>query len=157
MEKSTCSITRDVGIKRSCFVIMVVLAAFSGACLDMNESTDSTFQSVYTIPNGIECYVDTPAYDQFSAESCWGFWNSGPLYSSVTFRLTTTVLSLLGDGGSPSFAWSDSRCSTNPYQYCTLPIRRFVPLTLQVLLTSVADGTLLYESSATAEYVTALY
>jgi hypothetical protein len=135
----------------------IAICMLSIACVEIVEETSSTTQGVYTIPGGVECYVDTPAYDQFVAGGCGGFWHQGPLLSTATFRLSTTVLALLGDGSSPNFAWSDPRCPANPYQYCTLPIRRFVPLTLHALLTSPTNGTLVYESSATAEYVTVLY
>jgi hypothetical protein len=136
---------------------IIAICTHSIACVELQEEVSSTTRGVYTIPGGVECYVDTPAYDQFVAGDCGGFWHQGPLYSTAVFRLSTTVQALLGDGSSPNFAWSDPRCPANPYQYCMLPIRRFVPLTLQALLTSPIDGTLVYESSATAEYVTVLY
>ena len=130
---------------------LTTCAALTG-CLDVNEELGSSSQEVYTITDGIECYVDTPAQDVFTPTNCSGSWPGGPALSTVTFRVDTRILSLLGDGSSPNFAWSDGRCPSNPFLYCTLPIRRDQPLTLRVLLTSPVDGSLTWDSRARAFY-----
>lgn len=120
--------------------------------MEGDEELGSTSQEVYNIPDGIECYVDTPALDVFTPTNCSGTWNGGPSTSTATFRVRTRILSLLGDGSSPNFSWSDSRCPSDPYLDCTLPIKRGQPLTLRVLLTSPLDGTLTWDSRARATY-----
>lgn len=135
-------------------LIVTGICMTSAACAIDDKETSEITQGVVVIPDGVECYVDTPAFDEFTPGGCWGLWANGPLYSSATFRLSSRVLSLLGDGSSPNFAWSDSRCSSNPYLECTLPIRRNFPVTLRALLTSTVNGALLWQASATAEYTT---
>jgi hypothetical protein len=138
-------------IFRTISTTLVVCAAVSG-CMPSDEELGASIQEVYTINNGIECYVDTPSEDVFTVNNCQGSWTGGPSYSLVTFRLRTVILALLGDGSSPAFSWSDSRCPSNPYEYCTLPIKRGQPLNLRALLTSQLDGSLIYESRVRALY-----
>jgi hypothetical protein len=133
-------------------VLAISVSAALTGCID-NEELGSSSQEVYTITDGIECYVDTPAQDVFTPTNCSGTWNGGPSSSTATFRVRPVILSLLGDGSSPTFSWSDSRCPPNPFHYdCTLPIKRGQPLTVRVLLTSPDDGSLIYDSRSRATY-----
>jgi hypothetical protein len=133
-------------------LIVAACAALAGCLEASEEELGTASQEVSVIQDGIECYVATPAQDVFTWTNCNGSWPGGPSSSTATFRVGTRILSLLGDGSSPNFAWSDSRCSSNPYLDCTLPIKRGQPLSIRVLLTSPVDGTLTWDSRARAFY-----
>lgn len=121
------------------------------ACTEMAPSETSQSQTV-TIPGGMECSVGGAA---FSPDYCEKIQRRGPNTSFATFRLTSSFLSLLGDGTSPSFRWSNPSCPASPFVDCVLPVPYDHPVLLSGLLTS-PNGTLLYDATAAAEY-TLLY
>jgi len=90
----------------------------------------------------LACYVDTPAYDQFTQGDCAGMIYNGPATTTAVFQVFGT------EGGNYSYQWSN--CTSNNLQ-CARSIRAYRPLTVSVTVTNNQTGAQ-YFLTATAEY-----
>lgn len=93
--------------------------------------------------NTMSCYVDTPAYDQFSKDFCFSSVFEGPTTTSAVFRIDNAPSNL------SSVIWSDSACSSTATT-CITTIRAYRPKTVTATVLKT-DGTY-FQVSATAEY-----
>lgn len=88
----------------------------------------------------IKCYVDTPAYDTYSYNSCFNVgWA----------RTTTAVFNLENVPSGSGVIWSNNSCTANS-NYCFLPIRHYqsVSVTATILKPDSTYSTV----NATAYY-----
>lgn len=89
----------------------------------------------------MKCFVDTPALDIFTFDSC---------FSVGAARTTTAVFRIDNMPANFTIIWSDSRCNSSSAT-CFLPIRQFRPLTLNATVLD-NDNFTFSRTSATAEY-----
>ncbi len=89
----------------------------------------------------MKCFVDTPAFDQFTTGFCFSNW--------TTFT-TTAVFRIDNEPSNFTIIWSDSRCSSSS-DTCLLPIRHFQTITLNATVLN-NDNNTFSTTSATARY-----
>ncbi len=88
----------------------------------------------------MKCYVDTPAYDQYTYNFC---------ASVGSARTTTAVFAIDNVPAGSTINWSNSNCSSSN-SICFVPIRQYRPITVTASVLK-PNGT--YTTvSATAEY-----
>ncbi|WP_086933414.1 hypothetical protein [Agarilytica rhodophyticola] len=90
----------------------------------------------------MECFVDTPALDQFTRNVCFSVANA---------RTTTAVFRIQG-GPSSNFRviWSDSRCSQNS-KSCSLPIFQYRSISISADVLNLSNNQF-FSVSAQAFY-----
>lgn len=91
----------------------------------------------------LSCFVDTPAYDQFTQGGCFSVWFGGPITTTAVFQVFN-----ISSPGNYDFNWSIGSCSG---EQCVTNIRAYRPLTVSVTVTENATGQS-WNLSATAEY-----
>jgi len=90
---------------------------------------------------GMSCFVDTPAFDVFTAGACFsiGFAPS----TTAVFRITNRPSNF-------RVIWSDNRCNQNS-DTCFLPISFFQTINLSATVLNLSNNTF-FTASATANY-----
>ena len=90
----------------------------------------------------MECYVDTPAWDEFRKGWCF----------SVGVARTTSAVFRIQGGPSSNFHiyWSDSRCSATS-KTCVVPIRQYQNITMTADVLNKNNNTF-FTVSAKAHY-----
>ncbi len=91
----------------------------------------------------MSCYVDTPAYDQFTPNNCVAMIFNGPTTTSAVFRIDNPPANL------QSVLWSDSACSSSATT-CITDVRAYRPKSVSATVLKT-DGTF-YQVSANAHY-----
>ena len=109
--------------------------------LGLPELADDQSNNNATRASGMECFVDTPAFDQFTLGFCG---NVG------LARTTSAVFRLVNRPANFTALWSDPRCSTSS-DICILPISFFQQLTLSATVLNNSNNTFT-TVSATALY-----
>lgn len=89
----------------------------------------------------MECFVDTPAFDQFSSPFC---------LSNGTSFTTSAVFRIANPPSNFTILWSDNRCDSSSLT-CILPIRQFQTITLDATVLNNSNSTFV-NTSATARY-----
>ncbi|GAB4194032.1 MAG: hypothetical protein Tsb002_25090 [Wenzhouxiangellaceae bacterium] len=128
---------------------LTALLAFAGLILSITTVAQANPQAMHSseeIRAGgtpeLSCYVDTPAYDQFTPYFCSSIWFFGPNTTTAVFQVFNV------NPASHSYNWSVNGCSG---EQCFTTIGAYVPLTVSVTVTNNATGQQ-YNLSATAEY-----
>lgn len=102
-----------------------------------------TFSSLPVLAKSMSCYVDTPAYDNFTTSYCSAAIFDGPRTTSAVFRIDNPHSNI------HSVIWSDSACSSSSTS-CITTVRAYNPKTVTATVLKT-DGTY-FQVSATAEY-----
>lgn len=102
-----------------------------------------TLSSLPALANSMSCYVDTPAYDNFTTNFCSAVIFNGPTTTSAVFRVNNAPSNV------QSVLWSDSSCSSSSTT-CITSVRAYKPKTVTATVLKT-DGTF-FQVSATAEY-----
>lgn len=88
----------------------------------------------------IKCYVDTPAFDQFTYDNC----------ASMGYAHTTTaVFNIENVPAGSTINWSNSNCSSNS-TWCSMPISLYQTINLSA--TVLMPNFTYVQTSATAQY-----
>ena len=99
--------------------------------------------SAPTLANTMSCYVDTPAYDEFTTSFCSALVYNGPTTTSAVFKVDNPPSNV------QSVIWSDSACSSTSTT-CITTIRAYRPKTVTATVLKT-DGTY-FQVSASADY-----
>ncbi|GAB4186229.1 MAG: hypothetical protein Tsb002_10520 [Wenzhouxiangellaceae bacterium] len=89
----------------------------------------------------MKCFVDTPAFDQFTYGSC---------FSVGSAQFTTAVFRIDNVPSNFTIIWSDSSCSSSSRD-CSLPIRWYQTINLSATVLDNSNNTF-STTSATARY-----
>lgn len=122
--------------RRTLFAFPVALTMVFG----LSIATPSQAQAAPSLA----CYVDTPAFDQFTTNGCFGIIFFGPTTTTAVFKVFG-----VGNGSGYSFDWSESGCGDSVS--CFTTVRAYVPKTVDVIVTEDSTGQQ-YTLDATAIY-----
>jgi len=109
------------------------------ACALLGPAIAATAQT----PPPMSCFVDTPAYDEFTPEYCFAVI-PGARFATAVFRALPPPLPNRFE-----VRWSDTRCDPKS-PICSVRIAAYRPKTMTALVLNF-DNFTFYEVSATAE------
>ncbi|KRC31225.1 MULTISPECIES: hypothetical protein [unclassified Lysobacter] len=93
----------------------------------------------------IACYVDTPAFDQYTEDACASYWFNGPATTSAVFEVFGQDA-----GVSYTYQWSVTGCSASN-KFCIAQVRANRDKTVSVVVTNNSTG-ISRTFTAVAEY-----